>query len=290
MEEMKNSDTQLPTSRQKPIKTEWNSRSVLFTYFQGDISSEVDEHFSRALSNIKRPQELSPLSHSDEVILKNDSDMPPNHWRFSSPWTKPRPEASLATPATTSRLSMCDPMPMDHYPLALAETPPAQPRDLWHFPPLASPSSPEPGYAQAFPSGPLIPGPHPARKCEPFLSFLQQDRCLNCPQESVMREDYNPVQLGGSTGLFFNLPPSSVHCKKLYVPPSHGPVSPSLANETLNPWSHPSGYPPHFQSSWRNKARVGPRYGSETSMKVAPDQMMIPQAHSPPQSGRQPCI
>ncbi|XP_021098203.1 transcription cofactor vestigial-like protein 1 isoform X2 [Heterocephalus glaber] len=71
MEEMKKTDTQLPTSRQKPIKTEWNSRSVLFTYFQGDISSEVDEHFSRALSNIKRPQELSPSSQSEEVILKN---------------------------------------------------------------------------------------------------------------------------------------------------------------------------------------------------------------------------
>ncbi|EHA98514.1 Transcription cofactor vestigial-like protein 1 [Heterocephalus glaber] len=68
---MKKTDTQLPTSRQKPIKTEWNSRSVLFTYFQGDISSEVDEHFSRALSNIKRPQELSPSSQSEEVILKN---------------------------------------------------------------------------------------------------------------------------------------------------------------------------------------------------------------------------
>lgn len=59
------------TQMQKPIKTEWNSRCVLFTYFQGDIGSVVDEHFSRALSNIKSPQELSPLSQSGDVILKN---------------------------------------------------------------------------------------------------------------------------------------------------------------------------------------------------------------------------
>ncbi|XP_005404645.1 PREDICTED: transcription cofactor vestigial-like protein 1 isoform X2 [Chinchilla lanigera] len=292
MEGMKKTDTQLPTSRQKPIKTEWDSRSVLFTYFQGDINSEVDEHFSRALSNIKRPQELNPSSQSqsEEVILKNDGDMPPNHWHFSSPWTKPLPEASLATPATTSRLSVCDPMAVDHYPLALSETPSAHPRELWHFPSLASPSTPEPGYAQVFPGGHLVPGPHQARKCDPFLSYLQQDRCLTCPQEPAVREDYNPVQIAGSTGLFFNLPPSSVHCKKLYVSPSPGPVSPSLANETLNYWGHPAGYPSHFPSSWRSKARLGTRYGNETSLKIAPDQTTISEAHSSAQSDRQPCI
>ncbi|KFO37281.1 Transcription cofactor vestigial-like protein 1 [Fukomys damarensis] len=211
---------------------------------KGDISSEVDEHFSRALSNIRRPQELSPSSQNEEVILKNDSDMPPNHWRFSSPWTKPQPEASLATPATTSRLSVCDPMAVDHYPLALPETSSAQPRELWHFPSLATPSSPEPGYSQAFPGGHLVPGPHPTRKCEPFLSFLQQDRCLTCPPETAMREDYNPVQIAGSTGLLFNLPPSSVHCKKVYVSPSHGPVSPGLANETILPEPYRMSTPP----------------------------------------------
>lgn len=67
MEEIKTSASQM----QGPIKTEWNSRCVLFTYFQGDISSVVDEHFSRALSNIKNPQELSPLSQSEDVVLKN---------------------------------------------------------------------------------------------------------------------------------------------------------------------------------------------------------------------------
>uniref|UniRef100_G3TCZ4 Vestigial like family member 1 n=1 Tax=Loxodonta africana TaxID=9785 RepID=G3TCZ4_LOXAF len=58
-------------SKQKPIKTEWNSRCVLFTYFQGDISSVVDEHFSRALSNIKSPQRLSPSGQSREATGRN---------------------------------------------------------------------------------------------------------------------------------------------------------------------------------------------------------------------------
>ncbi|XP_004643239.1 transcription cofactor vestigial-like protein 1 [Octodon degus] len=296
MEGMKKTDAQRPASRQKPIKTEWSSRSVVFTYFQGDISSEVDEHFSRALRNVKRPKELSPSSQSHKVILKNDGDMAPDHWRVSSPWTRPQPETPLATPATTSRLSVCDPIPVEHYPLALPEPPSAQPRELWHFPPLASPSSPEPGCAQVFPGGHLIPGSHPPRKCEPFLGFFQQERCLTCPQESAMSEEYNHVQIPGSAGLFFNMPPSSVNYKKLYVSPSHGSVSPSLPNETLNYWGHPSGYLPHFQSSWRSKATVGTRYVSETSTKIAPDQMATSpahpssHAHPSPDSDKEPCI
>uniref|UniRef100_K7FTK0 Vestigial like family member 1 n=2 Tax=Pelodiscus sinensis TaxID=13735 RepID=K7FTK0_PELSI len=42
-----------------PVKTEWGSQSVVFTYFQGDMNSVIDEHFSRALSNAKNPQDLS---------------------------------------------------------------------------------------------------------------------------------------------------------------------------------------------------------------------------------------
>ncbi|NWU58688.1 VGLL2 protein, partial [Dromas ardeola] len=37
--------------KERPPEAEYiNSRCVLFTYFQGDISAVVDEHFSRALS------------------------------------------------------------------------------------------------------------------------------------------------------------------------------------------------------------------------------------------------
>lgn len=54
-----------------PIKTEYNSPCVLFTYFQGYISSVVDEPFSKALSSIKNPKELSPLNQIEDVIPRN---------------------------------------------------------------------------------------------------------------------------------------------------------------------------------------------------------------------------
>ncbi|KAK2540990.1 Vgll3 [Columba guinea] len=39
--------------KDQPAEMEYlNSRCVLFTYFQGDIGSVVDEHFSRALSQV----------------------------------------------------------------------------------------------------------------------------------------------------------------------------------------------------------------------------------------------
>lgn len=41
-----------PKEKQEALEAEYlTSRCVLFTYYQGDISSVVDEHFSRALSS-----------------------------------------------------------------------------------------------------------------------------------------------------------------------------------------------------------------------------------------------
>lgn len=48
-----------PEKEQPPEAEYINSRCVLFTYFQGDISAVVDEHFSRALS---QPSSYSPSS------------------------------------------------------------------------------------------------------------------------------------------------------------------------------------------------------------------------------------
>lgn len=44
------SDSELKDGTQPAGAEYLNSRCVLFTYFQGDISDVVDEHFSRALS------------------------------------------------------------------------------------------------------------------------------------------------------------------------------------------------------------------------------------------------
>ncbi|NXU62870.1 VGLL1 protein, partial [Horornis vulcanius] len=60
-----------PSKSKEPVKTEWGSQSVVFTYFQGDINSMVDEHFSRALSNAKNPQDLSTKHRDETLVLKN---------------------------------------------------------------------------------------------------------------------------------------------------------------------------------------------------------------------------
>ncbi|EMP38630.1 Transcription cofactor vestigial-like protein 2 [Chelonia mydas] len=62
--------------RERPPEAEYiNSRCVLFTYFQGDISSVVDEHFSRALS---QPSSYSPSSASAKTSRSTSSwrDLP----------------------------------------------------------------------------------------------------------------------------------------------------------------------------------------------------------------------
>ncbi|CAL8315105.1 unnamed protein product [Lota lota] len=72
-----------------------SARCVLFTYFQGDISSVVDEHFSRALSqsssyasssnNSKSARVCSPrndpmLSPADGPFPMNQRSFPPSFW------------------------------------------------------------------------------------------------------------------------------------------------------------------------------------------------------------------
>ncbi|OBS68783.1 hypothetical protein A6R68_02675 [Neotoma lepida] len=215
MEGMKKTGVRMPKSRQKPVKTEWNARCVVFTYFQGDISSVVDEHFSRALSKLKRPQGWSSLSQSENVILRNDSTMPPNQWRLTSSWTKPWPEASLANGASSSCLDEYGPKAIDQYPLSMPKTPSAHPQEMWHFSSQERPDFLGPAYSHAFPDRHLAPEVYPDGRRGSFLHLLQQDRYLNRPLEPATRENYNPAKIAGSTGLLTNLPPNSDHCKNM---------------------------------------------------------------------------
>ncbi|KAM7380692.1 hypothetical protein PAMP_003970 [Pampus punctatissimus] len=83
------SDSELKDSTQPAGAEYLNSRCVLFTYFQGDISDVVDEHFSRALSQsstfnsetkpIKMTQPSvsnSPSSWKDGVSLSEGQSSP----------------------------------------------------------------------------------------------------------------------------------------------------------------------------------------------------------------------
>ncbi|XP_053566777.1 transcription cofactor vestigial-like protein 2 isoform X2 [Bombina bombina] len=79
--------------KERPPEAEYiNSRCVLFTYFQGDISSVVDEHFSRALS---QPSSYSPSSAGakasrssssswrDQSYPMSQRSFPPSFWNSS---------------------------------------------------------------------------------------------------------------------------------------------------------------------------------------------------------------
>ncbi|KAM4818695.1 transcription cofactor vestigial-like protein 1 [Thomomys bottae] len=218
MEEMKKTGVRLPRGRQKPIKTEWNSRCVIFTYFHGDINSVVDEHFSRALRNIKRPWRPHPTSQSENVILSNDSNMPPNQWRFSSPWSRPHPESSLANGATSSSLNVSGRLMMDQYPLGLTEACSAPPEGLWHFPSLASSHSSEPGYSQVFSNRHLAPEPQPDGRRDHLLSLLQGETGLKRHQERALRDEYSTSQVAGSSGLLLSGPSSAIPRKEIDTP------------------------------------------------------------------------
>ncbi|XP_068135574.1 transcription cofactor vestigial-like protein 2 isoform X4 [Hyperolius riggenbachi] len=77
--------------KERPPEAEYiNSRCVLFTYFQGDISAVVDEHFSRALS---QPSSYSPSSSAktgratsswrDTSFPMSQRSFPPSFWNSS---------------------------------------------------------------------------------------------------------------------------------------------------------------------------------------------------------------
>ncbi|KAH0520178.1 Transcription cofactor vestigial-like protein 1 [Microtus ochrogaster] len=215
MEETKKTRVQMLKRRQKPVKTQWNAQCVLLTYFQGDISSVVDEHFSRALSKLKRPQGWSSSRHGENVVLKNGCSMPPNQWHLTPSWTKPQPEASLANGASSSSsLDKCGPKALDQNLLSVPKTPAAHPQEMWPFSSLARPDFLEAAYFRVFPNRPPAPVVYPDGRRGSLLHLLQQDRYLNRPLEPAARENCNPAKTAGSSGLHGNLPLNSEHCKE----------------------------------------------------------------------------
>ncbi|KAF7228533.1 transcription cofactor vestigial-like protein 1 [Nothobranchius furzeri] len=54
------------------VKVEGNSHSVILTYFQGDINSMVDAHFSRALSKACKPSEVTTKTKKVDKTVKTE--------------------------------------------------------------------------------------------------------------------------------------------------------------------------------------------------------------------------
>ncbi|NXC83171.1 VGLL3 protein, partial [Cercotrichas coryphoeus] len=88
--------------KDQPAEMEYlNSRCVLFTYFQGDIGSVVDEHFSRALSQAssfssetalsKSKAGLNPLWRESSTISSQRSSFPTSFWTSSYQHPPPPP-------------------------------------------------------------------------------------------------------------------------------------------------------------------------------------------------------
>ncbi|KAM6973599.1 transcription cofactor vestigial-like protein 2b [Aplochiton taeniatus] len=144
--------TEGPKEKQEPPDAEYlTSRCVLFTYYHGDISSVVDEHFSRALSSYmegegkRRAAEI----HSTETASPSRRSFPPSFWDSNYP--------------TPSSRSHCDPgaptYSMDPYASGLH---PGIPHPHAHAHPHAhSHAHPHPsegwGYAQSQAYGPPRP-------------------------------------------------------------------------------------------------------------------------------------
>ncbi|CAD7673744.1 unnamed protein product [Nyctereutes procyonoides] len=155
------------------------------------MGSVVDEHFSRALSNVKSPQGLSTLSQGTD-------------WCFSSQWTKPEPEPEASFAYGAINCSLSGPSSRGHTDYGSVPSP-------WHYPSLASPSTSKPVYSQVYSGGHVISEPQPNGNDKPFL----------------MWENYNSAQIARSTGLH----PSSAHYKKIYFATDGGPASANLASE-----------------------------------------------------------
>lgn len=98
------------------VKVEENSHSVVLTYFQGDINSMVDAHFSRALSKICKPTELSSKTKNIHKPIKNGKYGNPTRRRLKTNTTMWKlfvffPLQSTWTPVRTACLT---PRPWSH--------------------------------------------------------------------------------------------------------------------------------------------------------------------------------
>lgn len=73
----------------RAVKTEEQSQSVLFTYFQGDIGSMVDEHFTRALSKACNTKAFGRKSKKSRKAVKPEPESNSCQWGApKQPWSE----------------------------------------------------------------------------------------------------------------------------------------------------------------------------------------------------------
>uniref|UniRef100_UPI00398E89D1 transcription cofactor vestigial-like protein 2b isoform X2 n=1 Tax=Pristiophorus japonicus TaxID=55135 RepID=UPI00398E89D1 len=112
-----------------------NSKCVLFTYFNGDISSVVDEHFTRALSNYNpetrgcKPRKGVPGSTEGASLTQRN--FPASFW--DSNYQAPSASAAAGNSTVSSPPSELHFASTEPYPAALHPHL-AQASDHWHYP------------------------------------------------------------------------------------------------------------------------------------------------------------
>ncbi|XP_064282475.1 transcription cofactor vestigial-like protein 1 isoform X1 [Passer domesticus] len=220
MEETRKFSPKLSKSKE-PVKTEWGSQSVVFTYFQGDINSMVDEHFSRALSTAKNPQDLSTKHKVDS--------MSPHQWNFSSHCYKPYPSSSTSMANSALNFSaagvvgQCQPSSL--------RSRPAQPTDLWPFSPTGTPSVTGPVYPHTLPDLHAADELISDRKYSSLLGLLQQERCLTSMQECTMKQHSSSACMTGPARLQ-NMSQSSAPGGERKASSYQGSENPSVSHAT----------------------------------------------------------
>ncbi|XP_061454437.1 transcription cofactor vestigial-like protein 1 [Rhineura floridana] len=182
MEDSKKNPAKLSKNRQ-PVKTEWGAQYVVFTYFQGDINSVVDEHFSRALSTSKNPQDLSRRSSGEEdAIVKNEHHLTPQQWNFSPQWAKPyhaSPPLNLSSADDNTAAATTGPY---QPPVLQGVAPPTT--ELWHLPSGGNPNlTAASGYPPSISDLHMTQGTMSDEKYGSLLGLLQQERCPSSLQE-----------------------------------------------------------------------------------------------------------
>ncbi|XP_040194684.1 transcription cofactor vestigial-like protein 3 [Rana temporaria] len=137
--------------KEQPAEMEYlNSRCVLLTYFHGDIGAVVDEHFSRALSQLRtlNPENTSTktkagASRESPSISCQRTSLPPSLWTNSYQSAPPclsgvHPDFATTTASTLSTTEHSS-WPGDNVHQTVPHPPPVV-TDSWHYP-LASPTA-----------------------------------------------------------------------------------------------------------------------------------------------------
>uniref|UniRef100_UPI00398F4543 transcription cofactor vestigial-like protein 3 n=1 Tax=Pristiophorus japonicus TaxID=55135 RepID=UPI00398F4543 len=179
--------------------SEDHSRCMLFTYFEGDINSVVDEHFSRALKRHSSPINVSAKRKSESMGPKTDEKVSTKQWAPAAPlWSSPYPgRALLAGPRNAARVTTAT---AQYRPNALhALRPP--PRDPWLLPAVSGQSLSAAVYRQPIPElHRMMPSAISNRQYSSLLVPLQGERAAAGPSQRHTVPKTNLMPTWADTG------------------------------------------------------------------------------------------